>query len=117
MKSDIQSDLKLQTKLWLKANNRNYAWLAQRCHVSESTVRNWMARKTIPSIKEIIIRDIIGDTTLRLPGDTPIRVKEETLITLKLTPQSRAILERSAQVQNKTLAEFLAHEFTKLSLS
>lgn len=117
METDIQSDLKLQTKLWLKANNRTYAWLAQQCHVSEATVRNWMARKTIPAIKEIIIRGIIGDSTLRLPGDTPIRVKEETLITLKLTPQSRAILERTAQAHNKTLAEFLAHEFTKLSFS
>ena len=40
-----QDELKMNVKLWLKANNFDYAWLAERCFVTEATVRNWMAKK------------------------------------------------------------------------
>ena len=44
----------MNVKLWLKANNFDYAWLAERCFVTEATVRNWMAKKPIPAAKEHI---------------------------------------------------------------
>ena len=43
-----QDELKMNVKLWLKANGFDYAWLAERCFVTEATVRNWMGKKTIP---------------------------------------------------------------------
>ena len=52
-----QDELKMNVKLWLKANNFDYAWLAERCFVTEATVRNWMAQKPIPAAKEHIIAD------------------------------------------------------------
>ncbi len=54
-----QEELKMNVKLWLKANNFDYAWLAEKCFVTEATVRNWMARKPIPAAKEHIIREMI----------------------------------------------------------
>lgn len=111
-----QDDLKLQTKLWLKANNRGYAWFAELCSVSESTVRNWMARKPIPQSKAQIIRNTIHYMSLNLPEKTipPIRVCEETCISLQLDSVTRRTLEKYAALQNKSLETFLSEEITKL---
>lgn len=108
MEVSEQDDLKLNVKLWLKANNYSYAWLAEKCFVTESTVRNWMARKLIPAAKVHIIRELMKDVPLALPSR--VQVKEETLITLSLDPATRRMLEKKAFSQGKTLAEFLADE-------
>ena len=107
-----QDELKMNVKLWLKANNFNYAWLAEKCFVSEATVRNWMARKPIPAAKEYIIRELIKKLPLTLPSR--VSVEEETRITLKLGPETRKELEKKAFSQGKTLAEFIADEVPKL---
>ncbi len=107
-----QDELKLNVKLWLKANNYSYAWLAEKCFVTEATVRNWMARKVIPAAKEHIIRELMKDLPMALPSR--VMVKEETLVTLSLDSATRKLLEKKAFAQGKTLAEFLADEVPRL---
>ena len=107
-----QSELKRNLKIWLKANNYSYAWLAERCYVSESTVRNWMAKKQIPAAKVHIIREMVKELPLVLPKR--VQVEEETKITLSLDAGTRSLLEKRAFAQGKTLTEFLADEVPKL---
>ena len=107
-----QDELKMNVKLWLKANGFDYAWLAERCFVTEATVRNWMAKKPIPAAKEHIIRELIKQLPLTLPSR--VQVEEETLITLKLDPDTRKVLEKKTFSQGKTLKEFLADEVPRL---
>lgn len=107
-----QDELKLNVKLWLKANNYSYAWLAGKCFVTEATVRNWMARKVIPASKEFIIRELMKDMPLSLPSR--VQVTEETHVTLSLDSATRRTLEKKAFAQGKTLAEFLADEVPRL---
>lgn len=113
MSSDNQEELKLNTKLWLKANNYSYSWLAEKCFVSEATVRNWMARKSIPAAKEYIIRELIKQLPLSLPST--VKVQEETLITLNLNAETRQLLEKRAFAKGLTLTEFLAESVSQLA--
>ena len=104
----------------MKANGRDYAWLAEQCYVTESTVRNWMARKPIPKSKEFIIRQMIAQSAVALPnaalsGDAPISVKSETLITFKLGQDIRKKLEDRAFKLGLTMEEFLTQEMGKLA--
>ncbi len=115
MTGQNQAELKMNVKLWLKANNFDYAWLAERCYVTEATVRNWMAQKSIPAAKEHIIRGLIKQLPLTPPSR--VHVEEETLITLKLDPDTRKVLEKKAFAQGKTLKEFLADEVPRLDAS
>ena len=112
VKAQNQDELKLNVKLWLKANNYSYAWLAGKCFVTEATVRNWMARKVIPASKEFIIRELMKDMPLSLPSR--VQVTEETHVTLSLDAATRRVLEKKAFSQGKTLAEFLADEVPRL---
>lgn len=109
-----QENLKLDAKVWLKANGRDYAWLAQQCYVTESTVRNWMARKPIPEAKAHIIRTLISAQPLTMPA-ARVAVKEETLITLALDADTRKALEQKAFSQGMTLSEYLAQAVETLS--
>lgn len=113
MSSDNQEELKLNTKLWLKANNYSYSWLAEKCFVSEATVRNWMARKSIPAAKEYIIRELIKQLPLSLPST--VKVQEETLITLNINAETRQLLEKRAFAKGLTLTEFLAESVSQLA--
>lgn len=120
MSADKQDDLKLDVKLWLKANGRDYAWLAENCYVSESTVRNWMARKPIPRAKEHIIRQLIAQRPVVMPAASPvgsagISVRAETLISFKLDQEVRQNLEDKAFKQGLTLEEFLSSVLNKLT--
>lgn len=112
VKAQNQDELKLNVKLWLKANNYSYAWLAGKCFVTEATVRNWMARKVIPASKEFIIRELMKDMPLSLPSR--VQVTEETHVTLSLDANTRRVLEKKAFAQGKTLSEFLADEVPRL---
>ncbi|MDO4221783.1 MAG: hypothetical protein Q4C88_06675 [Akkermansia sp.] len=115
MEAPNQDELKVNIKLWLKANGMNYAWLADKCYVTEATVRNWMARKPIPAAKEHIIRELIKQLPLSLPSR--VKVQEETLVTLSLDSSTRKALEQKAFRCGKTLAEFLADEVPRLGAS
>lgn len=114
MDTENQSDLKLNIKIWLKANRRDYAWLAENCYVSESTVRNWMARKSIPRAKEHIIRQLIAQKPVLMPQPS-VDVTSETILKLKLDSDTRRKLEEKAFSQGLTLEELLCRTVTELS--
>lgn len=109
-----QDELKRNVKLWLKANKLDYAWLAQKCYVTETTVRNWMARKIIPAAKVYIIGELIKQLPMALPSR--LTVEEETLLTIKIDSATRKSLEKKAFSRGKTLSEFLADELPKLGM-
>nr|DAF38087.1 MAG TPA: hypothetical protein [Caudoviricetes sp.] len=44
-----------EIKKWLKERKIKYSWLANQCRVSEGSVRNWFAKKHIPSAKMALI--------------------------------------------------------------
>lgn len=121
MEGTDQKDLKLNVKIWLKANGFDYAWLADNCFVSESTVRNWMARKPIPRAKEHIIRQLIAQSPVVMPNAAAnavppvISVKAETLVTFKLDQGVRQALENKAFKQGLTLEEYLSQALNKLT--
>ena len=107
-------DLKLNVKLWLKANRKDYAWLAQQCYVSETTVRNWMAKKPIPKAKAYIIRELVSKNPVAMPS-TPIDVSLQTHVTIKLDREVTRRLEEKAFSQGLTLEEFLSKTMAELS--
>ncbi len=107
-------DLKLNVKLWLKANRKDYAWLAQQCYVSETTVRNWMAKKPIPKAKAYIIRELVSKNPVAMPA-TPIDVSLQTHVTIKLDREVTRRLEEKAFSQGLTLEEFLSKTMAELS--
>lgn len=116
MENTSQKDLKLNVKIWLKANGYDYAWLAENCYVSESTVRNWMARKSIPKAKEHIIRQLIAQRPVLMPpASSTIEVKAETIVSFKLEQKMRKTLEDKAFSQGMTLEEYLSKTLEKLT--
>ncbi len=108
-------DLKLNIKLWLKVNKHDYAWLAQRCYVTETTVRNWMAKKPIPKAKAHIIRELIAQSPVTMPTLSPIDVKLQTHVTIRLDRSVTKHLEDKAFAQGLTLEEFLSKTLSDLS--
>ena len=111
----IMEDLKLDVKLWLKANRRDYAWLAQRCYVTETTVRNWMAKKPIPKAKAHIIRELISQSPVMMPSMPPIDVTLQTHVMIRLDKDVTKRLEDKAFAQGLTLEEFLSRTLANLS--
>ncbi len=108
-------DLKLNIKLWLKANRHDYAWLAERCYVTETTVRNWMAKKPIPKAKAHIIRELISQNPVTMPTTAPIDVTLQTHVTIRLDKNVTRRLEDKAFAQGLTLEEFLSKTLASLS--
>lgn len=108
-------DLKLNIKLWLKANRRDYAWLAERCYVTETTVRNWMAKKPIPKAKAHIIRELINQSPVTMPATNPIDVTLQTQVTIRIDKNVTKRLEDKAFTQGLTLEEFLQRTLANLS--
>ncbi|MGN0865686.1 MAG: hypothetical protein ACI4P8_06030 [Akkermansia sp.] len=108
MQSDIdtQDEFKMAIKLWLRRQGYDYAWLANQCGVTETTVRNWMAKKSIPAIKVAIIRSVMKDLPMILPRPT-MNVREKTVLELTLTAEMRAALESKAAPLGKSLAEYV----------
>lgn len=99
-------ELKLHTKIWLKAKGFDYAWLAEKCYVSESTVRNWMARRAIPMAKQDIIRRLIAMDPLS-PVSRPMEVKAETLISIRISSKIFQRLQDLAMARGLSLDEYL----------
>ena len=108
MQSDIdtQDEFKMAIKLWLRRQGYDYAWLANQCSVTETTVRNWMAKKSIPAIKVAIIRSVMKDLPMILPRPT-MNVREKTVLELTLTAEMRSALESKAAPLGKSLAEYV----------
>lgn len=83
-----QEELKIKLKSWLKLHNKAYADVAEACYVTESTVRNWMAKKKIPIAKVKLIEQLVGNADF---GTVAPSSKEETA-----TPSTAAITPAAA---------------------
>lgn len=96
-----QDELKRDIKRWLKAQHYTYSWLAERCFVTETTVRNWMARRHIPTAKLHIIRGLMQQHT---------QLEQEQSHAV-LAPAFESVihhqLQQRAYAQGKTLMEYL----------
>ena len=55
---EVLAEFKRKVKEWLKSNGRNYRWVAERCGVSEITVRNWLSQKSIPERRKQLLEAI-----------------------------------------------------------
>lgn len=60
-----QDELKTKIKAWLKANNKDYAWLADKCGVTRNTINNYLARKVIPESKVELFTSILQSDSLQ----------------------------------------------------
>lgn len=77
-----QENIKTKLKAWLKLSNKTYADVAEACYVTESTVRNWMAKKKIPIAKVRLIEQLIDTEVV-----TAISIgKEEVTTVTSITP-------------------------------
>lgn len=90
-----QDELKTKIKAWLKANNKDYAWLAEKCGVTRNTINNYLARKVIPESKVELFTSILQGDNLELddtqPAQTTTRRKRRT------REQMREDLEKEIQ--------------------
>ena len=78
-----QETIKTKLKAWLKFSNKTYADVAEACYVTESTIRNWMAKKKIPIAKIRLIEQLMNST--EVSTDVFIN-KEEKTIAADITP-------------------------------
>lgn len=114
MKMDSQENLKISIKMWLKAGRHDYAWLATRCYVSESTVRNWMARRYIPKAKlDIIRRLMIQDLSPKC--EPSIEIESETHISMQLSPDVFYKLRMLADSRKMSLEQLIMLKVTELA--
>ena len=90
-----QDELKTKIKAWLKANNKDYAWLAEKCGVTRNTINNYLARKVIPESKVELFTSILQGDNLEIedtqPAQTTTRRKRRT------REQMREDLEKEIQ--------------------
>jgi hypothetical protein len=89
-----QDELKSKIKTWLKANNKDYAWLADKCGVTRNTINNYLARKVIPESKVTMFTSIIESDSEEITEpvqDHKIRRKRRT------REQMREDLEKEIQ--------------------
>lgn len=92
-----QENIKNQLKVWLKLNNKTYADVAEACYVTESTVRNWMAKKKIPIAKVKLIEQLVGNVDF---GAATLISKEETPIpTIAATITPAAAIDTLRQLK------------------
>lgn len=84
----------MNVKLWLKANGFRLRMACRTMFRDGSDRPQLDGEKAIPAAKEHIIRELIKQLRLTLPSR--VQVEEETLITLKLDPDTRKVLEKKA---------------------
>ncbi|MBR5876522.1 MAG: hypothetical protein IKZ10_06750 [Akkermansia sp.] len=95
-----QTEFKNIVKQWLKSHGLDYRWMAERCGVSEITVRNWMSQKNIPILKQQLIERVM----VQLPGPDEavgqtvpgVSVNTSMSLTVQLAPDMyRRLTERA----------------------
>ena len=98
-----QTEFKNAVKQWLKSRGLDYRWMAERCGVSEITVRNWMSQKNIPTLKQQLIERVM----VQLPGSddfagqsvSGVSVNASMSLTVQLAPDMyRRLTERAMAV-------------------
>lgn len=89
-----QDELKTKIKAWLKANNKDYAWLADKCGVTRNTINNYLARKVIPESKVELFTSILQSDNLEL---------EDTQTTQTTTRRKRRTREQMREDLEKEI--------------
>lgn len=114
---DNQSEYKEGIKQWLKSNGRSYSWMADKCGVSEITFRNWMSQKSIPALKQKLLRrameesEGIDATPSALSG---VRVDATLSLTIQLKAEIYHKLEMNASRRGLTAGELIAKTIADL---
>ena len=115
-----QTEFKNAVKKWLRSHGLDYRWMAERCGVSEITVRNWMSRKTIPPLKQQLIERVM----VQLPGITPtepqgqavpgVEVNASLSLTVQLAPELYLKLSERARSMGLTAEVLVAQAIAEL---
>ena len=113
-----QSEFKNEVKQWLKSHRLDYRWMAERCGVSEITVRNWMSQKNIPPLKQQLIERIMIQTpptaasgTTSVPG---VSVNTSMSLTIQLAPEMFRKLTARAQAEGISPEMLVAQAVSRL---
>ena len=115
-----QMEFKSMVKQWLKSHRLDYRWVAERCGVSEITVRNWMSQKNIPPLKQQLIERIMvqlptnaapDDSHQDVPGVT---VNASRALTVHLAPDLYEKLNVRAQAEGLTAEALVARAIAGL---
>ena len=113
-----QSEFKNEVKQWLKSHRLDYRWMAERCGVSEITVRNWMSQKNIPPLKQQLIERIMVQTPQ--PGITSsttvagVSVNASMSLTIQLASDVFRKLAERAQAEGISLEMLVAQAVSRL---
>lgn len=115
-----QADFKNEVKQWLKIHRLDYRWMADRCGVSEITVRNWMSQKNIPPLKQQLIERLMvqlpapqssGIQTHSISG---VSVDAALTLSVKLAPDLYKKLSERAMREGMTPEELVARTISEL---
>ena len=115
-----QMEFKSMVKQWLKSHRLDYRWVAERCGVSEITVRNWMSQKNIPPLNQQLIERIMvqlptaaaaEDSLQDVPGVT---VNASMALTVHLAPDLYEKLNVRAQAEGLTAEALVARAIAGL---
>lgn len=115
-----QADFKSEVKRWLKSHRLDYRWMAERCGVSEITVRNWMSQKAIPQLKQQLIERIMVQLPSPQEPDTNqqavpgVKVNATMSLTVQLAPELYQRLCERAQAEGLTTEALVARAIADL---
>ncbi len=114
-----QMEFKSMVKQWLKSHRLDYRWVAERCGVSEITVRNWMSQKNIPPLKQQLIERIMVQLPAASPDDSlqdvpGVTVNASMALTVHLAPDLYEKLNVRAQAEGLTAEALVARAIAGL---
>lgn len=103
--SENQDGLKVQIKAWLKAQNISRNDFAAACFVSPNTVRNWLAKVSIPKDKEALIRLMMEKTEGEKKLKEAARANWKPFAVM-LSSEDYKLIEEAARRDNMTVEEW-----------
>ncbi len=115
-----QTEFKSTVKQWLRSHGLDYAWLAERCGVSEITVRNWMSRKLIPPLKKQLMERAMEQHPILGMGENPaalvdgVEVNARISLTVQLVPELYWRLREKALAAGATPETLVARVIAEL---
>lgn len=113
--AEAQSEFKDNIKQWLKSNGRSYAWMADKCGVSEITFRNWMSQKSIPSLKQRLLMRAMAETEETVATDSKgVHVDATLSLTIRLQADVYHKLEMCAAARGMTAADMITQAICQL---
>lgn len=115
---DDQTGFKNTVKQWLKSHGLDYRWVAERCGVSEITVRNWMSQKNIPPLKRQLLERVMVQLPAldegvaeTVPG---VEVNARLSLTVQLAPELYLKLSERARAMGLTAEVLVAQAIAEL---